>query len=101
MVIWMKQTLIWFNLQRDGTENGLPNIKYTLAESLQLRMSVLHHSICIFKPGLSSSHDGWAKYKENVPDVSSSGIHLNPRYHSHKKQKDGLETQVVFVDIFA
>ena len=96
----MKETLIWFNLQRDGTENGLPNIKYTFAESLQLRMSVLHHSICIFKPGLSSSYDGWAKYKGKVPDVSSSGVHLNFRHHSHKKQKDGLETQVVFVDIF-
>ena len=87
----MKETLIWFNLQRDGTENGLPNIKYTFAESLQLRMSVLHHSICIFKPGLSSSYDGCVKYKGKVPDVSSSGVHLNSRHHSHKKQKDGLE----------
>ena len=41
----MKQTLLWFNLQRSRTENGLPNIKDTLAESLQLQMSVLHQSI--------------------------------------------------------
>ena len=66
----MKQTLIWFNLQRDGTGNGLSNIKDTFAESLQLQMSVLHQSMCIFKAGLSSSYDGWAKYKEKIPDVS-------------------------------
>ena len=42
VLIWMKQTLIWFNLQRDGTRNGLSNIKETFAEILQLQMSVLH-----------------------------------------------------------
>ena len=61
----MKQTLIWFNLQRDETKNGLPNIKDTFAEYLQLQMSVLY-----FKAGLSNLSDGWAKYKEKVPDVS-------------------------------
>ena len=66
----MKQTLIWFNSQRDGTGNGLYNIKGTFAESLQLQMSVLHQSTCIFKAGLSSLCDGWAKYKEKVPDMS-------------------------------
>ena len=50
--IWMKQTLIWFSLQRDGTRNRLSNIKDTFAESLQLQMSVLHQSMCIFKAGL-------------------------------------------------
>ena len=45
----MKQTLIWFNLQRDGTRNGLPNIKKTFSESLQLQMSVLHQRISIFQ----------------------------------------------------
>ena len=70
VLIWMKQTLIWFNLQRDGSGNGLSNIKDTFAESLRLQMSVLHQSMCIFKAGgLSSSFDGWAKYKEKVPDV--------------------------------
>ena len=38
VLIWMKQTLMWFNLQRDGTSNGLSNIKKTFAESLQLQM---------------------------------------------------------------
>ena len=45
----MKQTLIWFNLQRDGTGNGLSNIKDTFAESLQQQMSVLHQSMSIFQ----------------------------------------------------
>ena len=36
VLIWMKQMLTWFNLQRDGTRNGLSNIKETSAESLQL-----------------------------------------------------------------
>ena len=70
ILIWVKQMLIWFSLQRDGTGNGLPNIKDTFAESLQLQMSVLHQSIYIFKAGLSSSYNGWAKYQEKVPDVS-------------------------------
>ena len=30
----------------------------------------------------------------------NESIHLNSWHHSHKKQKDGLETQVRFVDIF-
>ena len=45
----MKQTLIWFNLQRDGTRNGLPDIKKTFSESLQLQMSVLHQRMSIFQ----------------------------------------------------
>ena len=31
----------------------------------------------------------------------NESIHQNSWHHSHKKQKDSLETQVVFVDIFA
>ena len=42
VLIWMKHTLIWFNLQRHGTENELSNIKDIFAEGLQLQMSVLH-----------------------------------------------------------
>ena len=48
----MKQTLIWFNLQRDGTRNGLSNIKETFAESLQLQMSVLHQRMSIFQSSM-------------------------------------------------
>ena len=46
---WTKQRLIWFNLQIDGTRNGLSNIKDTFAEILLLQMSVLHQSMYIFK----------------------------------------------------
>ena len=49
VLIWMKQTLIWFNLQRDRTRDGLPNIKETFSESLQLQMSVLHQRMSIFQ----------------------------------------------------
>ena len=61
----MKQILIWLNLQRDETKNGLSNIKDTFAEYLQLQISVPY-----FKTGLSNLSDGGAKYKEKVPDVS-------------------------------
>ena len=44
VLIWMKQTLIWFNLQRDGTGNGLSNLN-------------LHQRMRISKAGLSSSYD--------------------------------------------
>ena len=74
VLIWMKQTLIWFNLQRDGTRNGLSNIKETFAESLQLQMSV-------FNVGLSSSYDGCAKCKENVPDASDPNQNVETRSH--------------------
>ena len=49
VLIWMKQRLVWFNLQRDGTRNGLSNIKETFAENLQLQMSVLHQIMRIFR----------------------------------------------------
>ena len=65
VLILMKKTLIWLSLQRDGTGNGVPNIKDTFAKSSQLQMSVLHQSMCIFKAGLSSSYDCWEKYKES------------------------------------
>ena len=48
----MKQTLIWFNLQEDGTRNGLSNIKETFAERLQLQMSVLHQRMSIFQSSM-------------------------------------------------
>ena len=48
-----KKILLWFNLQRDGTGNGLFNIKDTFEEGLLLQMSVLHQCMCIFKAGLS------------------------------------------------
>ena len=66
----MKQTLISFNFQRDGTGNGFSNIKDTFAESLQLQnVRSAPKYMCIFKASLSGSYDCWAKYKEKVSDV--------------------------------
>ena len=52
LLIWTKQRLIWFNLQRDGTRNGFSNIKETFAESLQLQISVLHQRMSIFQSSM-------------------------------------------------
>ena len=51
----MKQTLIWFNLQRDGTRNGFSNIMENFAESLQLQMSVRHQRMGIFQSSMPVS----------------------------------------------
>ena len=81
LLIWMKQTLTWFNLQRNGTGNGLSNIKDTSSERLQLQMPVLHQSMYIFKSsGLSSSYDCWAKYKEKVYMMCQIPIKILKQY---------------------
>ena len=68
--------------------NGFSNIKDTFVESLQLQMSVLHQSMCIFKAagcaGLYLS-DGWAKYKEKVPNVSYSNQNVETTCNSKLK----------------
>ena len=63
----MKQRLIWLNLQKDGTRDGLSKIKETFTENLQLKMSVL----CTRYEHFPTSYDGWAKNKckEKVPDM--------------------------------
>ena len=70
VLIWMERTLLWFNLYRNGTRNGLPGTTDTFAESLQLQISVLHQSMSIFKALKSSSYDCWVIYKEKVSVVS-------------------------------
>ena len=84
----MKQTLIRLNLQRDGTRNGLLNIKETFAESLQLQMSVLHQRMSIFQslmlvsPG---SYGGCAKCKEKVLDMSDPNQNVEATFDSKLK----------------
>ena len=85
MLIWMKETLTCFNLQGDGTGNELSNFKDTFAVDFQLQMSVVHQSMCIFKAGLSSSYDGWAKFKEKVPDVSDPNQNVETTCNSKLK----------------
>ena len=60
--IWMKQTLIWFNLQRDG-------IKETFAEDFcrkfvaaNVSSATMYEHLPTF--GLSISYDGWTRCKE-------------------------------------
>ena len=59
---------------------GLSNIKDTFVENLQLQISVLHQSMCIFKADFSSLYDGWAKYNEKVPDVSDLNQNTETKY---------------------
>ena len=63
MLIWMKQTLIWFNLQRDGTGDGFFNVN-------------LHQSMRIFKAGLSSSYviAGQNVKKKYLPTVMCQNL---------------------------
>ena len=79
------EAVIYFNLQRNGTGNGLSNIKDTFAESFHLQISLLHQSMCIFKAGLSGLSDGWAKYKENAPKVSDSNQNIETKCNSKLK----------------
>ena len=63
----------------------MPNFKDTFAESFQLQISVLYQSLCIFKAGLPSLSDGWAKYIEKVPDVSNSNQNVETTCNSKLK----------------
>ena len=91
VLIWMKQRLIWFSLQRDGTRNGLSNIKETFAEILQLQMSVLHQRMNIFQSSMLVSQvhmmAGQNKMvaKEKVPDVSDPNQNVETRSDSKLK----------------
>ena len=51
----MKQRLIWFNLQRDGTRNGLSNIKKTF-EAINVSSAPTFEHFPVFNAGLSQVH---------------------------------------------
>ena len=70
-----------FNLQRDGTRNGLPNIEETFAENVS--SAPTHEHFPVFNAGLSSSNDGWTKFKEKVPDLSDPNQNVEKRSHSN------------------
>ena len=76
VLIWMKQTLIWFNLQRHGTGNGLPNLS-------------LHQKMRIFKAGLSSSYDVGQNIKKKylvvLYNVSDPNQNVETIYNSKLK----------------
>ena len=69
------------NLQRNGTGNGLSNIKDTFAETFQLQLSLLHQ-IMVSLDGLSSLSYDRAKSKEKVPDVSDSKQNVETTFSS-------------------
>ena len=87
---------MWFNLQRDGTGNGLFNIKDIFAESLQLQMLVLYLQCWSLKSG---SYDGWAKCKKKylmsqIPvkmlkqhEIPNSSLHNLKIYSSEGHRK--------------
>ena len=54
---------------------------------MALEMDYLTSKIlmCIFKAGLSSSYDDWAKYKEKVPDVSDPNQNVKTTCNSKLK----------------
>ena len=88
VLIWMKQRLIWFNLQRDGTRNGLSNTKETFAENLQLKMSVLYAKVSAFSTRLVSQVHMMArqnKCKEKVTDVSDPNQNVETTCNSKLK----------------
>ena len=74
-----------FRADLDETNGRTRNGLSTFAESLQLQMSVLHQSMCIFKALKSSSYDGWIKYKEKVPDVSDPNQNVKTTCNSKLK----------------
>ena len=74
-----------FNLQRKETGNRLSNIDDTFGESFQLQIALLQQSLNIFKACLSSLSDGWAKYKQKVPDMSDSNQNLETTCNSKLK----------------
>ena len=80
VLIWIKQRLIWFNLQRDGTINRLSNIKETLAENLQLKKA-------FSKRLVSQVHMMTAqnKYKKKVPNVSDPNQNVGTTCNSKLK----------------
>ena len=58
----------------------------------------------IFKTGLSSLSDGWAKYKEKVPDVSDSNQNVETTCNSKfkftelKRFINGKGTETIVTD---
>ena len=67
VLIWTKQRLIWFSLQRDGTRNGFSNIRRLLQKICSYKCQFCTKVWASSKAGLTSSYDGWAKCKEKVP----------------------------------
>ena len=77
VLIWMKQALIWLNLQKDGTSRKFAATNISSAPT--------YVYFPVFNAGLSSSYDGWAKCKEKVPGVSDPNQNIETRSNSKLK----------------
>ena len=86
VLIWVKKTPIWFNLQRDGTGNGLSNINDTFCRKFAAtNVSSAPTYVHLQGSCLSISYDGWAKYKDQVCDVSDPDQNVAKTWHSQLK----------------
>ena len=87
VLIWMKRTLIWFNLQSDGLEIDCLTLRRLLQKvcSYQCQFCTNVWAFSSLHCCLSSSHDGWAKCKEKVPDLSDPNQNVKTRSHSKLK----------------
>ena len=83
VLIWTKQRLIGFRLQRDGTRNGQRDFGRKFAAK---NVSSLHQSMSIFQ-GWSQIHvmAGQNKSKEKVPYVSDPNQSLETTCNSKLK----------------
>ena len=85
--------LIWFDLQRDGTRNGLSNIKETFCRKFAAKnVSFLHQSMSIFK-GWSLKFIWWlgkVKVKKKYPmrqiPIKMSKQHATPNSCLHNSK---------------
>ena len=89
VLTYLKQRMIWFNLQWDETRNRLSNIKDTFAENICQVTNVISATKYQHLPRLVSQiHmmlDGWAKCKEEVRDVSDSSPNVETTFNSKLK----------------
>ena len=115
VLIWTKQRLIWFNLQRDGTRNGLSNIKETFCRKFAAKnVSFLHQSISIFK-GWSLKFIWWlgkVKVKKKYPmcqipikmlkqhATPNSCLHNSKNYSSKGHRKTSQRYNIIYVIIY-
>ena len=80
----MKQRLIWFNLQRDGTRNGLSNIKETCRKFATINVSSAPKYEHL--PRLVSQvHNMAGQNVKKVPDESDLNLNVETKCNSKLK----------------
>ena len=83
VLTWMKETLIWFNLQRDGNKNGLPNIKNSFAATNVSSLLKYVHCQDLNLPKLRIySSKGWRKTSQSRTLCSYSYVANTASYNN-------------------